>query len=238
MRRRKVHADTAIGYVRVSTVEQAGNGHSLAAQKERIRAYAEMMNLKLVDVVAERGVSASIPFAKRTGGAKLLERAHSERIGNIVAFKLDRVFRSVADATSSVTAWQKQSVALHLLDFNGQAINTASATGGLIFHMLAAVAEFERKLTAERNRETARHLKANGRVCGKVPYGHDRHGNRLVKNTTEQRTIRQILRWRSKEWSYQRIADALNAKGIPTKNNARKGWQAATVFFVYRGAAA
>jgi len=58
----------AVGYVRVSTIEQAQEGVSLDAQEARIRAYAEMQHLELVKIVREEGISATIALADRPGG--------------------------------------------------------------------------------------------------------------------------------------------------------------------------
>ena len=51
----------AIGYIRVSTDAQADHGVSLEVQRERLTAYAALHELDLVEVVADEGVSASIP---------------------------------------------------------------------------------------------------------------------------------------------------------------------------------
>ncbi len=65
--------ETAIGYIRVSTSDQVDNGVSLKAQRERISAYALAQGLKLVEIVAEEGVSGAKPLAERAAGARLVE---------------------------------------------------------------------------------------------------------------------------------------------------------------------
>jgi hypothetical protein len=50
-----------------------------------------------------------------------------------------------------------------------------------------------------------------------VPYGYDRVGNKLQKNTNEQRVIRRILAWREQGLTLQAIADKLNSARVPTK---------------------
>ncbi len=49
---------SAVGYVRVSTTEQAGNGQSLTVQRTKVEAYATMHDLELVDVIEDAGHSA------------------------------------------------------------------------------------------------------------------------------------------------------------------------------------
>ena len=48
---------TAIGYVRVSTQEQATEGVSLDAQRDRLRAYCKLHAIKLIDIKADEGIS-------------------------------------------------------------------------------------------------------------------------------------------------------------------------------------
>lgn len=92
-------------YLRVSTLEQL-KGVSLEAQEERLRAYCQMNGLEVRpgDVIREEGVSASVPLYKRPGGARLLQRV-SEGVSNLVALKLDRVFRDAEDALRQTKAW-------------------------------------------------------------------------------------------------------------------------------------
>ena len=64
MQTRTPHADltkTAIGYVRVSTQEQAKEGVSLDAQRDKLRAYCKVNDIKLVDIVAE-GFDAGVRY--------------------------------------------------------------------------------------------------------------------------------------------------------------------------------
>src|SRR5689334_5533926 len=94
MRNRKPQAQNvsrkAVGYVRVSTEEQAREGVSLDAQEFRLRAYCTAAGLELVHLVREEGVSASKPLAGRPGGAELLRLMLEHQAGHVVALKLDR----------------------------------------------------------------------------------------------------------------------------------------------------
>ncbi len=71
MAKRTVAAsNAAIGYIRVSTQEQADYGVSLDAQDARIRAYCTMRGLDLLDLVMDAGVSAGkYTLDERDGGA-------------------------------------------------------------------------------------------------------------------------------------------------------------------------
>ena len=60
-----------VGYCRVSTEEQATGGLSLAAQESKVRAYADLYGLELVDVIVDPGVSAKT--LDRPGLARALD---------------------------------------------------------------------------------------------------------------------------------------------------------------------
>ncbi len=91
------HSPQAVGYLRVSTEEQAREGVSLAAQEVRVRAYCAMRGLELAEVVVDAGVTAGKPLQTRMGGARVIEMVASDAVNAVVAVKLDRLFRDCAD---------------------------------------------------------------------------------------------------------------------------------------------
>jgi len=115
----------AVCYIRVSTIEQAVNGVSLEAQEERLRAYCQMTGLEIVKVIREEG-TATKPLRDRVGGKELMELVNSRKVNNVVALKLDRLFRNAEDALHVTNDWDSKGVTLHLVDMGGQAINTKS----------------------------------------------------------------------------------------------------------------
>src|SRR3954466_11099781 len=99
------------GYARVSTAEQADEGSSLDSQRQQIMGYCMMKGWQVADFFVEAGVSGSIPLAERPEGLRLLQ---SLRTGDvIVTAKLDRAFRSAADALEQL---KEDKIALHMLD--------------------------------------------------------------------------------------------------------------------------
>jgi hypothetical protein len=101
----------AISYVRVSSEEQADSGLSLEAQRQRIAAYCAMKGPHLAEVFEDPGISAGKPLASRPAGSKLLAAAKKGRAVVVVA-KLDRLFRSVADAASVIDDFEKRGIQL------------------------------------------------------------------------------------------------------------------------------
>ena len=222
----------AIAYTRVSTEEQAREGVSLDAQAKRIRAYADLQQLHIVDLIREEGVSATKPLAGRPGGKHLLELVKGRKVQHVIALKLDRLFRSALDGLQHATAWDKRGLALHLVDQGGASINTASAIGRFFFTMLAAAAEMERNLICERTTDALAYKKSQREIYGPVPLGFDRNGSHLEENAAELEVIARIQTWRDAGWSLRRIARELNTLRVATKRGRK--WHASTISYVLK----
>jgi site-specific DNA recombinase len=221
-------AHTAVGYIRVSTDEQATSGLSLEHQEQRIRAYVEANGLTLVKLVRDESVSAGKSLADRKGGKAVLDILTAGTARHVVALKLDRLFRSTVDALTASDIWNKAGVGLHLVDHGGQSINTASAVGRMFLTMLAGFAEFERGLIRERTKAALATKKTRGEAVSGPTLGFDRDGKRLVPNDAEQALIARVHAMRAKGASLHDIADTFNAEQVPTKRNGRF-WHASTV---------
>lgn len=207
----------AIGYIRVSTGDQADHGVSLDAQRESLTHYALLHKLNLVEIVVENAISGSVPLADRPGGRRLLELIGKKQARQIVAIKLDRLFRDAADALAQTGIWDRAGVTLHLIDVGGQAINTSSAMGRMFLTMMAGFAELERNLIAERTAAALAHKKAKRQAYAPTPLGFRRDGDQLIPDADEQATVRRILDLRGTGMSYDRIAKQLNTDGVTGK---------------------
>ena len=115
----------------------------------------------------------STKLRDRPEGAKIADLLDGG-IRDIVAVRLDRVFRDTVDGLESLNAWNAQGVALHLADQGGCSVNCNTATGTMIATMLLAYASFEPALTAERTKSSMLHRQKNGqRMTSKetLPWG-------------------------------------------------------------------
>ena len=101
----------AISYIRVSSEEQADSGLGLEAQRQRIAAYCTMKGLHLAEIFEDAGISAGKPLASRPAGNKLLAATKKGKAVVVVA-KLDRMFRSVADAANVIADFDKKGIQL------------------------------------------------------------------------------------------------------------------------------
>jgi len=220
----------AIVYTRVSKEDQSRQGVSLDAQESRLRAYAVSAGLEVVEVIREAVISGTVPLALRPGGENMLWMIAQGKAEHVVVFKLDRLFRNTVDALSTTAAWDKAGIALHLLDFGGQALNTGSATGRFFLVVMAGFAELERNLIAERTALALAHKKATGKVYSPTPYGYFRSGVYLRPDEAEQEVLARIREARERGTSFRAIAATLNDDGIPTKTRGQ--WWASTVKYM------
>lgn len=197
---------------------------SLDAQTERIRAYCLSAGLELAELVTEDGVSGSIRLDTRPAGAKLL----AGRYDNVVALKLDRLFRDAEDALQQTRKWDRAGVALHIIDMGGQALNTASAMGRMFLTMTAAFAELERNLIAERTAAALSHKKKQHKAYSPTPFGFARDGQSLIQDTAESKVVNRLKAWEKQGLSQREMAERLNKLKVPTKRGGVR-WYASTV---------
>jgi site-specific DNA recombinase len=221
-----------VGYIRVSTSDQAREGVSLDAQRERLTAYCTMRGLNLVAVVADEGVSGTVPLAGREGGEKIMEMVRRRVVTEVAALKLDRLFRNAHDALGKMADWDRASVGLHLIDMGGAAVDTRSAMGRMMLTMMAGFAQFERDLISERTAASLQYKKRQGMAYSPTPLGFARSGDDLIADERETLLVGRIYKMRSGGMSMRRIADALNTEGIGGKAGGR--FHASTIRAVLR----
>lgn len=202
----------AVGYVRVSSEDQAKEGVSLSNQKAKIQTYCDLKDLELVTILEDAGLSAK--NLKRPGVQTVLEMVKKKSVEAVVVYKLDRMFRSTVDALETTERFDKQGIAFHSIE---ETIDTKSAMGRFFFTLTAALAEMERGIIGERTKAVLQHKKENGEVWGPVPYGFKRVRRKIVSEESEQHTIKKVLHLRENGLNYSQISRELNNLGLKTK---------------------
>ena len=202
-----------VGYIRVSTEDQAREGVSLAAQRAKIDAYALVKDWRVVEVIQD---DMTAKHLRRRGVQRLLALVARRQVGAVIVYKLDRLTRSVKDLNSLVELFDKKEVALVSLQ---ESLDTTTASGRLMMNLLASVSQWEREVIGERTRDAMQHLKAQGQVYSRL----------VFDNAT---TLAQIHTRRAAGATLQEIADELTAAGVPT---VRGGvWAPATMMGILR----
>ncbi|WP_312470146.1 recombinase family protein [Brucella sp.] len=139
------------GYARVSTTEQ-----NLDLQLSALRAVG------CDDVLTDEGISGA-DFS-RPGLSKLLKRL---RAGDtLTVWRLDRLGRSLFNLIKLVRELEERGIQFRSLS---ESIDTGTSGGRLLFHLLAAMAEFERSLVSERTRAGMAAARARGSRIGRKP---------------------------------------------------------------------
>ncbi len=205
-----------LGYLRVSTIEQAAHDRSsLADQEQRVRGCA-MMRGGSNDLVVYRdgGVSGSIPLNSRPSGAQMLKDAAPGDI--IISSKLDRMFRSSEDALRTVRELHEQQIGVILCDISADPI-AENGVGKMFFSVLAAMAEFERWRIAERMDDGRKGKRARGgHAGGSAPIGYKVVGRgraaQLVPDPEEQKIVQLMCELRNANKSHFEISTELTKR--------------------------
>ena len=165
-----------VGYARTSTIEQLAG---LAGQERDLK-----------------GAGAERVFAEQTSATgkrpKLDEALRFVRDGDVLmATKPDRLARSVRDLLAIVDDLAQRKVGLVILSMGGQQVDTRSPTGKLMITMLGAVAEFERSLMLERQREGIAKAASEGKYKGRAPTARRQSSDviRLAKDGVTRQAI-------------------------------------------------
>ena len=216
----------AIGYVRVSTEEQATDGVSLAAQEAKIKAYADLYDLDLVEIIVDAGQSAKT--LDRPGITRALAMLTARQADGIIVAKLDRLTRSVADLNRLIERLFSEKSG-RLLWSVADAIDTRTAAGRLVLNILASVSQWEREAIAERTRDALRHKKALGQRVGAVPFGSRlaADGITLEPEPAEREVMDLVAELRRTGLSIRGIVSEMNNRGVLTKEGGK--WHIATV---------
>lgn len=219
-----------VGYVRVSSEQQAEEGVSLEAQRCRLRAYAVAMDLELVAIDEDAGVSGK-SISARPGLLRALGRLEAGEADGLLVVKLDRLTRSVRDLGDLVERYF--STRFSLLSVS-DAIDTRTASGRLILNVLTSVAQWEREATGERTRFALAHLQSQGVLVGGVALGVRRTDvvdcdgrHVVVRDEVEAQTVARIRELRGQGHSLRAIAFSLGVEGHATKRGGR--WAATTI---------
>lgn len=198
-----------IGYLRVSTREQADSGLGLDAQRRTISVEADRRGWE-VEWLIDDGRSAS--NLNRPALRTALDRLKCHEADALVIAKLDRLSRSVPDFAHVLALSAKQRWAVVALDLG---VDTTTPAGELVAGVMMQVAQWERRIIGTRTREAMAEAKANGQHLGR-------------KRQADDTVVERILLERSRGRSFNAIAKALDADNVPTPAGGAR-WYGSTV---------
>jgi DNA invertase Pin-like site-specific DNA recombinase len=166
-----------VGYARTSTVDQVAG---LEGQLNELAAVGceKIFREQVSSVAARAQLEAALGFV-REGDV-------------LVVSKLDRLARSVADLMGILQTLERRRVGMRILNLG---LDTQTPTGRLMLTVLGAVAQFEREIMLERQREGVARAKAAGKYKGRKPIASERRREvvRLAAQGMAKATIARTL---------------------------------------------
>lgn len=207
-------------YIRVSTEDQAKDGFSINAQKEKLTKYAEANDWKIFDYYIDDGISGK-NLDGRPEVTRLLNDVENGKINNVLIYKLDRLTRSVRDLIYLIELFEK-----HNCTFNSQTekIDTSNAVGRMFVKIIGIFAEFERENLAERvsfgyeqKTREGNYTNTNG------VYGYDYiiGEQKIIVNNEEKELVNRIYDLYIDGMSLWKIARLLNMERVKTKRGGK-----------------
>lgn len=199
----------ALGYVRVSTEEQAKEGVSIDAQEKRIQALAAAKGWNLTEIIRDAGYSGK--NLERPGIRRLIEACRLRATDVVIVFKVDRLTRKQRDLWHLLEeVFEEYQVGFVSVT---EAFDTTTAAGKAFLGMIGTFAQLERDLVSERTREALGHKRSNGEWVGRVPLGFMMNeGGRLDEDPAALKLIARAKRLRRNGASFSDISRSL---GIP-----------------------
>ncbi len=198
-------------YIRVSTEDQAREGFSLGEQEEKLRQLCKYKEFDIFKIYKDAGISAK-DMKNRPQFQQMLEDMKNGLINYIVAYKLDRVTRSVRDLEVLISTLEKYNCYL-ICDRDD--VNTSTANGRFFVRMLTVLSQLEIEIVSERTKFGLNGAIKAGHIPGKCPLGYYRDKDKTLKidNTTKDIVLR-IFELYLEGKSYQSICNIFNKEKV------------------------
>ena len=201
-------------YIRVSTLDQARDGYSLAAQRKSLSKWVESNDYEIAHIYADEGISGK-DIKHRPAMRQMIADVERRQIDIVLVWALSRLTRSVSDLYITWGTLQKYNVAL--VSYT-EAFNTGTVSGRAMMGLLGVFAQMERELTGERVRAAMAERAAQGkRTCNEV-LGYDLDGtDNLVINEAEAERVRYIYDSYIKYDNLSAVAELCRLRGYTGK---------------------
>jgi site-specific DNA recombinase len=202
-------------YIRVSTEEQAKEGFSLEAQKDRCMAFIESQGYSLIKVYMDDGYSAKNMNRPRL--QELLEDCKKRVVNLVVVYKLDRLSRSVFDSQVILNHFEKYGVKFKS---TMEEFETITAGGRMFLNLMSVIAQWEREQIAERvTMGLTKRAQLGKRNTGTPPLGY-KMGDNFTLEIDEDKAgyIRTIFDMYARGIGSRNIQKEISRMGYRTRN--------------------
>ena len=208
-------------YIRVSTEDQAREGFSLGEQEERLREFCKFKRYEIFKVYKDAGISAKSD--KRPAYQEMLEDIKSKNINVIVAFKLDRLTRSVYDIEKLMKIVNDLDCDIDCL---ADESNTTTSNGRMVMRIMTSVSQNEIEKCSERTKVGLAGAIKQGHIPGQRPFGYKSADDKtmIIDNATRP-YVEKIFDMYLEGKSFQQIANYFKENNIYPK----KKWRDTTI---------
>lgn len=202
-------------YIRVSTEDQAREGFSLGEQEEKLKQLCDYKGYEVYKVYCDAGISAK-DMEHRPKFQEMLKDMKDGKINYIVAYKLDRVTRSVRDLEELISQLEKYNTYL-VCDRND--VNTSTANGRFFVRMLTVLSQLEIEIVSERTKFGLNGAIKSGHLPGQVALGFRKDGNRkTIIDLATAPIIKRVFDLYLQGKTFLQISNIFNEEKVLNKN--------------------
>ncbi|MHC1723201.1 MAG: recombinase family protein [Aminipila sp.] len=207
-----------VGYIRVSTAEQAEEGYSCDAQEDVIRQKCEQEGGIVVAIYADKGISGK-SMTNRLQLHQMIQDAKDGKFDEVWVWKTNRLARNQYDLLTIVKELERYNVAFKSCS---EAFETTTSAGRLMMNLLASIGEFERETIVDNVKMGMKQRARTGLWNGGVVLGYksvlvNENNTRLEVVPEEAVTIRKIFELYSSGKGLKAITNQINHEGYKTK---------------------
>ena len=209
-------------YIRVSTEDQAREGFSLGEQEEKLIQLCKFKELEVYKIYKDAGISAK-DMEHRPQFQEMLKDMKEGKLNYIVAYKLDRITRSVRDLEELISVLEQYNCFL-LCDRDD--VNTSTANGRFFVRMLTVLSQLEIEIVSERTKFGLNGAIKSGHIPGQRPFGYkSAEDKRMVIDNATRPYVERIFDMYLEGKSFQQIANYFKENNIYPKKN----WKDTTI---------
>ncbi len=201
-------------YVRVSTEEQSREGFSLKEQEERLKEFCNFKRYEIYKIYKDAGISAKND--KRPAYQEMMSDVKNKNINVIVAFKLDRLTRSVYDIEKLMKTVNDYECDI---DCMADESNTTTSNGRMVMRIMTSVSQNEIEKCSERTKFGMVGAIKSGHIPNRTPLGFKRIDKKLVPDPLTKDVIVRVFDLYLEGKSHQTIANIYNKEKVLGKTN-------------------
>ena len=202
-------------YIRVSTEDQAREGFSLGEQEEKLKQLCDYKGYEVYKVYCDAGISAK-DMEHRPKFQEMLKDMKDGKINYIVAYKLDRVTRSVRDLEELISQLEKYNT---YLVCDRDDVNTSTANGRFFVRMLTVLSQLEIEIVSERTKFGLNGAIKSGHLPGQVALGFKKDGNRkTIIDPATAPIVKRVFNLYLQGKTFLQISNIFNEEKVLNKN--------------------